>query len=114
MTAEQINHMILFTFNMVIMLCVCGVFTGLALIGTVIYELIMQKLNGDKVYITPLERANAERGISKVQHIRAKINGETIEITVSKKFMRWAFKNRFNYWIFIRYILFKAKAGKGL
>ena len=114
MKAEQINQFILFIYNLIFVLILCALTLGIALILTVIIDLIFQKLNGDKVYITPIERRLAERDFCKMQLIRTKINGQVVEIEVSKKLIKWAFRNRFNYWLFIKYILFKAQtSGKG-
>lgn len=114
MKAEQINQFILFIYNLIFVLILCAFALGIALILTVIIDLIFQKLNGDKVYITPIERRLAERDFCKMQLVRTKINGQVLEIEVSKKLIKWAFKNRFNYWLFIKYIIFKAQmSGKG-
>ena len=114
MTAEQINQFILFIYNLVFVLILCALALIVALILTVVIDLIFQKLNGDKVYITPIERSLAKRDFCKMQLIRTKINGQVLEIEVSKKLIKWAFRNRFNYWLFIKYLLFKAQtSGKG-
>lgn len=109
MKAEQINQFILFIYNLVFVLILCAIALIIALILTVVIDLIFQKINGDKVYITPVERSLAERDFCNMQLIRTKINGKVIEITVSKKLIKWAFRNRFNYWLFIKYILFKLR-----
>ncbi len=114
MKAEQINQFILFIYNLFFVLILCALALIVALILTVVIDLIFQKLNGDKVYITPIERRLAERDFCKMQLIRTKINGQVLEIEVSKKLIKWAFRNRFNYWLFIKYLLFKAQtSGKG-
>lgn len=111
MKAGQINQFILFIYNLFFVLILCALALIIALILTVVIDLIFQKLNGDKVYITPIERAYAESGFCKMQLVRTKINGKVLEIEVSKKLIKWAFRNRFNYWLFIKYILFKAQTG---
>lgn len=114
MKAEQINNFILFLYNLAFFLIMCVFALLIVLVFSIAISFFMQKLNGDKVYISPVERSLAERDFCKMQLIRTKINGEVIEIEVSKKLIKWAFRNRFNYWLFIKYILFKAQtSGKG-
>lgn len=114
MTESSINNLILLLYNFAFVLILCALALIIALILTVVIDLIFQKLNGDKVYISPIERSLAERDFCKMQLVRTKINGQVLEIEVSKKLIKWAFKNRFNYWLFIKYIIFKAQmSGKG-
>ena len=108
MKAEQINNMIYFLINMVIMLLIV-MFIDLVLIG--IWLLVvqkMEKLNGYQMNISPGERKAAEHDINKMQHIKAKLNGNEIEVEVSKKLIKWGFKNRFNYWLMCKYLMYLA------
>ena len=114
MTTKRINNLILLLYNFAFVLILCAFALFITLILTLIIDEIWAKLNGAKVYITPIERINAERDLHKMQLVRTKINGQVLEIEVSKKLIKWAFKNRFNYWLFIKYIIFKAQmSGKG-
>ena len=79
MKAEQINNMIYFLINMVIMLLIV-MFIDLVLIG--IWLLVVQKME--------------------------KLNGNEIEVNVSKKLIKWGFKNRFNYWLMCKYLMYLA------
>ena len=108
MKAEQINNMIYFLINMIIMLLIV-IFIDLVLIGIwflVIHKL--EKLNSCKVNISPEERKAAEHDINKKQNVKTKQNGKEIEITVSKRLLKWGFKNRFNYWLMCKYLMYLA------
>lgn len=111
MKAEQINNFILFLYNLAFFLIMCVFALLIVLMFSVAISFFLQKLNGDKVYISPIERSLADREFCKIQLIIPKINGEVVEIEVSKKLVKWAFRSRFNYWLFIKYILFKAQMG---
>lgn len=114
MTESSINNLILLLYNFAFVLILCAFALLITLILTLIIDEIWAKLNGAKVYISPIERINAGKDFHKMQLVRTNINGEVIDIEVSKKLIKWAFRNRFNYWLFIKYIIFKAQmSGKG-
>lgn len=108
MKAEQINNMIYFLINMIIMLLIV-IFIDLVLIG--IWLLVvqkMEKLNGYQVQIGLSDHEAAQHDINKNQKIKVKVNGQEVEINLTKRLLKWGFKNRFNYWLMWKYLIYKA------
>ena len=108
MKAEQINNMIYFLINMLIMLLIV---TAVDLILIAIWLMVMQKmekLNGYKVQIEPSDREAAQHDINKDQRIKTKLDSQEVEIYVTKRLLKWGFKNRFNYWLMCKYLLYLA------
>lgn len=76
MKAEQINNMIYFLINMIIMFLIV-MFIDLVLIGIWLFVVHrLEKLNSCKVNLTPEEQKAAEHDINKKQNVKTKQNGK--------------------------------------
>lgn len=108
MTALQIDNLLLFFIKVLIILLILTVGDLILLIIWFLLVEKMAKLNGDKITIPQIKREAAISGINKKQLIKAKVNGEEIELLVSKQLLKWGFKSWINYRIMIKYLIWKA------
>ena len=93
------------------MLIMLLIVTAIDLILIAIWLLIMdrmEKINGYKVIITPGEKEAAQHDINQYQIIKTELNGEELEVVVSKQLLRWGLKNQLNGWLMKKYIIYLA------